>query len=134
MLQPEERAEIEAVGRAAADVREAARLTQEGLAHKLGVSDKTVSHIEKGTLRRINYLRMREWARVCHGEGTILEDVEHVLDYIFLSKDSITTVIRRRELPDGDGGERSTGSSDQMSYSGSVAHLRAVRAELPVAA
>lgn len=72
----------EEVGFAISEVREAARLSQKDLAAAIGVSDKTISHLERGSLERVDYMRITEIAKACAGHGWLNADAANIRDYI----------------------------------------------------
>lgn len=94
-LSQEERQRIE-VGLALADVREAARMTQQELADLLEISMQTLSHMEAGRLKKINYLRMRSVAELVAGKGWLDDDADGIRQYVLGERDELPIRVARR--------------------------------------
>ena len=96
------------------DVREAARLTQDGLADLLTeqgtkTSKQTVSNIERGYSGASDLRRLEEIASVCAGRGWLPDDADGILSYILGERKDLPVVMHRRHLgPGGTGGGASS--------------------------
>lgn len=84
---PDERDLVLKSGERLADIRRAAGLSQEELADQLGITFQTLSNMERGYLARINYLRLREVARICYQTGRFLDSEKHLLNYMTMDPD-----------------------------------------------
>lgn len=103
---PDERDLVLRSGERLADVRRAAGLSQEELAEHLGITFQTLSNMERGYLARINYLRLREVARIAHETGRFLDPEKHLLAYMTMDPDVSSfraEIVAKDSGPNGGG-------------------------------